>query len=104
MKERKNDNNPIIRKSEMTSVRKDISNYLANQYPDWLLDELKEEIHAIVKDAINSKPQWFVSIVKEIIEKEIKDNLSISMSGYSSVRATLSYKGSYVSSASKYIP
>ena len=103
MKERKNEQDPIVKKSELDKFRKNISDYFAKQYPDWLVDQINEEIRAIVKDAIDKKPKWFLDIVKSIIEKEIKDNLKVSLSGYGSLYVNLNYKGNKFSYDSKYI-
>ena len=104
MKDRKNDKDPVIKKSELDKVRKDISNYFSNEYPDWLLDTVKDEIQAIVKNAIVTKPKWFLDIVSEIVKDEIRKNLKIDISGYDTIYIDLKYKGNKFTETHKYHP
>lgn len=104
MKERKNDNNPVVKKDELDAVRKDISKYFQEDYPDWLMDNLQDELKALIKKLIMTKPDWLIKIIKDTIRTELTNNLKIHLSGYSSIRAEISYDGSTITSANKYIP
>ena len=104
MKERKNDNNPVVKKNELDAVRKDISKYFQEDYPDWLMDNLQDELKALVKKLIVTKPDWFIDLIHSEIRREISRNLKIELSGYSSINVNLKYGSTSIASASKYHP
>jgi len=93
MKSRKEENNPIVRKD-------DLEVYLSKEDNEWLRDYIKE----ILTEEGKHKPAWLVKIIKDTIKTELTDNLKIHLSGYSSIRAEISYDGSTITSASKYFP
>lgn len=93
MKNRKEENNPIVRKD-------DLEVYLSKEDNEWLRNYIKK----ILTEEGGSKPTWLIKIIKDTIKNELTNNLKIHLSGYSSIRADISYDGHTITSASKYLP
>lgn len=92
MKERKVENNPIVRQQEL-------SDFVSKKDTKWIKNYIKK----ILEEEGDNKPDWLVNLIKEVVEAEIKRHLTINMSGYSTIRTDLRYKGSTIASTTKYI-
>lgn len=111
MKQRKSDTNPIIKKEDLDKVRKSMSNYLGNDYPNWLIENsnFERQLRSIVRDElkneVNRAPEWLSRMIRDIVSYEISHNLKVDVGGYGSkIDISLTYKGRTICNDGKYMP
>ena len=89
MKKRNNEDNPIVR-------QEDLKDYLSTNDSKYL--------QKIVRDVISKKPAWFTNVIDDIMLDELRNNMKITISGFSTIEVTITYKGYTITRASKYHP